>query len=74
MEWIDCNERMPERKGHYLAYREFPGRDWVADYSKFIILCWYEGRWWHDFAIPDWWVVTHWAELPEPPAPEAEEE
>ena len=71
MEWIKCEDRLPEQIGSYLAYYSTKGQDnmwlnsigWVFFNSD------------KNFAIPSGGFaekVTHWMPLPEPPKEQEE--
>lgn len=55
--WISVEERLPEKKGCYLAYNEDDGHTWVASWTPGSI------------ADVHYWMlwITHWMPLPETP-------
>ncbi|WP_038222927.1 DUF551 domain-containing protein [Xenorhabdus bovienii] len=61
MEWIKCNDRLPNDDGYYLVYETFNNR--VGDDYFF-----------HNGSGDHWKLfheyVTHWMPLPEPPTGE----
>ena len=70
MEWIDVNERLPDKIANYLVH-------YVHSYSVddgywALGIVYYNGSYfsWHDTA----YRITHWMPLPEPPKNDFKEE
>ena len=54
-EWIDVNERLPNRNGRYLTHCDFNG-------DSLVTILWFEK---YNECFDE--EVTHWMPLPEPP-------
>lgn len=62
MEWVDINDKIPEKDGRYLVYTpHLICTVWDAYWSVT------DKTWGRDFNRTDY--VTHWMELPPPPSP-----
>lgn len=63
-EWIDVNERLPEKEGKYIVYTESITGYKPLEYNVFIADYVFD-----DFVFKGWENnrVTHWQPLPEPP-------
>lgn len=61
--WIPVTERLPEENGFYLCLYKHKASGGVAMDEGLSILQWINNKW----GINDFYLVTHWMPLPQPP-------
>jgi hypothetical protein len=68
MEWIKVEDRLPNQEEQVIAYvKGHPSPIQMLAYEGGVLKTWY--CWVEDNDITEFYQVTHWVELPEPPNP-----